>query len=337
MKGRDRAHSHPIHFPENWKTPGWLAGESPNSDVILSTRVRVMRNLRAFPFPHKATESDLIKIAHHISDRLKLSRPDLEQLQFVTHRDRDALVSARLISPEFQWQEHGRLIFINENRTISIMVNEEDHLRLQVLLGGWQLDHSKHLMENLLLSFVETDFSRTQSHGWLSASPSNTGKGIRLSVMAHLIGLAHGGRIGQVLEAIHGQNLIARGAFGESSRAVGAFVQISDITDHPVRFSGACEYLLLQERQARESISSDVASGLIRNAQQFIRTRSAMTLSDSLRTLAYLRWGAHRKDGSVSLSIRKIDELIARMDLGEFDTKSAAEQRAKLLKTALAL
>ena len=321
----------------SWKSPLWLSDDSPESDVVLSTRVRVMRNLQGFPFPHKASPDQLLEVARRINAVASFIEPKLVPIKFLSFRERDSLVSSRLISPEFLWQEPGRVVYLDEARSISVMVNEEDHLRLQVLLGGWQLDQAEETMKVLLRSFQNLDFCKLERFGWLAASPSNAGFGIRHSAMVHLIGLAHSGKIASVLQAIQGQCLSARGAFGESSRAIGAFVQISDTSNDLSLFSGACEYLKQEERSARQAIDPKTVQTLVENAFQFIQTHSAMTLSDALRTLAYLRLGIHSHQQVTSIQSRKIDEMIARIEMGDMDSKSAAEQRAKMLKKALSL
>ena len=113
--------------------PAWLSDDAPHGDVVLSSRTRVMRNLRSHRFPNRANESELMQIMQAILDAAKSVQSQLEIYKGLTNAERDYLVGCRLVSPDFEWTLPGRAFLVDADRSISLMVNEEDHLRIQAL------------------------------------------------------------------------------------------------------------------------------------------------------------------------------------------------------------
>jgi protein arginine kinase len=315
-------------------TPAWLSLEAHEGDVVLSTRARALRNLRGYRFPHVASTAEL----EQILDRVLLaagSRFDVMKQE--TWAERAYMLGCRMISPEFQWSEPGRALLLSKDRTSGVMVNEEDHLRLQSLLPGWAFDGAdKMLQRSLAIMGQRLEFAQSEAFGYLAASPYNTGQGIRLSAMCHLIGLANAKRLVPAMRALSGQGIVVRGLFGESSRAIGAFVQVSITRYSPSEFVGAMDYLIREERVARASLPLSQVEKKVHQARDFAIGSRSIALSDALRVLAWVRLGSSLGLAEMPLSPRTVDSWLTTMELrSPMDEQRAAADRANWLRTVL--
>src|SRR5215467_1338389 len=211
----------------------WLRATGPESDIVISTRIRLARNLAAFPFCNRASGYQKAEIEgllrEHIA-RLELE-PRLAYLTLpnLSMLDRQFLVERQLISRELAAAEGPRGVALGPQETVSLMVNEEDHLRLQVMRSGFTLEEAWNdidKVDDLLEQRVNYAFS--DEFGYLTACPTNVGTGMRSSVMLHLPALVLTKQIEKVFRALQKINLAVRGLYGEGSRASGDFYQISN-------------------------------------------------------------------------------------------------------------
>lgn len=223
------------HFFAQRPLSDWMNGDGPQSDIVISSRVRVARNLRTQPFPILATTEQ----SHDVLEQLLLipetgrlngvnefSYYKMDQLSDVERR---VLVEKHLISPHLAEQSRGGAVILSKNESISIMVNEEDHLRIQCLYPGFQLSEAWHLASSIDDIFEEVvEFAYEESKGYLTSCPTNVGTGIRASVMVHLPGLVLTKQINRILQAITQVGLAVRGIYGEGSEAQGNLFQISN-------------------------------------------------------------------------------------------------------------
>lgn len=322
--------------------PDWLRDDAPNRDVALSTRVRVMRNLVGFPFPHRADPDQLREVARRVHKAFadagpQLSCGPLESIPSLTAAEREYLIGCRLISHEFRWREAGRVVLLDKIRRISVMVNEEDHLRMQALTPGWSPSTATDSVSDLLETIdPRLDFAWSPSFGYLAASPFNAGAGMRVSGMFHLIGLAANRKLPTVLRALSAQGLAARGLFGESTRAVGAFVQVSVSRGGVAEFAGAVDYLLGEERNARRGIDPSTVAQKARQAAAFAVQSRSLNLSDALRVMGYARWAATLGLKGFPPSPREVDRWLTQIELRASQTGSRpGEDRASFLRTRL--
>ncbi|MCX7798770.1 MAG: hypothetical protein N2109_00320 [Fimbriimonadales bacterium] len=279
-----------------WSTPAWLAADGFDADCVVSSRARAMRNLRGFRFPSAAKPSELLEVARLVREAAcrDTGSPEttFRALGSLQLPDFDALVRLRLVSPHFAWREPGRLVLVNDAQTASILVNEEDHLRIQVLLPGHAVEDALEALERILAALSRSlEFAQAEPWGFLASSPPNCGSGLRLSVMAHLIGLAHAKRLRSVLAALTQRGLVVRGLFGEASKATGAFVQISTTQARHPGWRGARDFLLGQERAARSEVPRESLLAHLREIAAFLQRCRTLQPSDALRALAWLRWG----------------------------------------------
>jgi len=327
---------------ESWKRmvlrsmpkPAWLSEDAPHGDVVLSSRTRVMRNLRSHRFPNRANEEELVQIMDAILGVAREVQPTLEIFKGLTNAERDFLVGCRLVSPDFEWTLPGRAFLVDTDRSISLMVNEEDHLRIQALTAGWSLSNCNGACYACLDSLEpRLHFAFSPEFGYLSASPFNCGEGRRQSCMFHLIGLAHQRRLPSVIKALAAKGIAVRGLFGESSRAIGAYAQVSVIGGLRTEFAGACEYLLNEERSARRSVGREMLLERAQKARDFALSSPVLSLADSMRVLAWLRWAASDEIAGFQLSPRSADAALTTLELrGPAREEQTGRQRADLIR-----
>lgn len=331
--------------PEAWKRmvlqsmprPAWLSDDAPHVDVALSTRTRVMRNLAGLRFPDRADDAELESVMRSVISAAESSGLDAEVFRGLTNAERDHLVAGRLVSPDFPWTLPFRVLLVDKQRTASLMVNEEDHLRVQALSAGWSLEASDRQAQAWVTSLgTRLSFAHHPDLGYLSASPYNCGAGRRRSAMLHLIGLAQSKRLPAILQALGSEGMAVRGLFGESSRAIGAFVQISATRGDRTDFVGACEYLMKEERNARNALGREHLSERAQQARDFAVGSPTLPLADALRVLGWARWAAAADVPGFEFSPRDADAALARLELrGGVAREASGRQRAEVLRQLL--
>ncbi|WP_252504739.1 protein arginine kinase [Sporosarcina sp. Marseille-Q4943] len=213
---------------------GWMTSHGEHSDIVMSTRIRLARNLRGYRFPIAFTAEEAQKVDSQVSAALLTSDEKgysyMKMLELPA-LERQVLVEKHLVSPQLtDVKRHGAVI-LSEDETLSIMVNEEDHIRIQCIYPGFQLenayDHADSVdnyLENILPYAFDEDF------GYLTSCPSNTGTGMRASVMMHLPALTITKQIERIIPAISRLGMVVRGSYGEGSEAPGNIYQVSNQT-----------------------------------------------------------------------------------------------------------
>lgn len=200
--------------------------------TVVSTRIRLARNLACFPFPSKMKSTHAEEILHLISEGLKEIDPHeyvRYELGKLSDSEKALLQEQHLISPALLKKGDNRAAFISSDRAVSIMVNEEDHLREQYICKGFELYKAYERLMALddgLASVL--DFAYDKTLGYLAACPSNLGTGMRASVMMFLPGLTWTGEIKRVILLLQGNGMTLRGAFGEGTSAEGYLYQVSN-------------------------------------------------------------------------------------------------------------
>lgn len=213
----------------------WYIEKGPESDVVISSRVRVARNLKNFPFPFKMSDKQGQKVLTSVRDVVLTSEDEMIKsllfldLQSITPIDRQVLVEKHLISPDFADSKTKSGALISNDEKISIMINEEDHLRVQSLYPGMQITAAMNLCKRIDEVLEEKiDFAFNDSYGYLTCCPTNIGTGIRASVMLHLPALTMTGYMRSILESCSKLGIAIRGIYGENSEASGNMFQISN-------------------------------------------------------------------------------------------------------------
>ena len=271
--------------------------------VVLSTRIRLARNLEGLPFPGWAKLPQRKETADRCVGALealpKFRRGHVVRMGDLGDRDRAVLVERHLVSKELAAGKSGAAV-ISRDQTCSVMVNEEDHLRLQVLRPGWHLRGTWNLAEQLddaLAAALPLAFS--ERLGYLTACPTNVGTGLRASAMVHLPGLCLAGQMDKVTRALNQDGLAVRGWLGEGTEAAGNIYQVSnqqtlglaeeDILKH---LGFWIKHLVEQEWNARRKLALDEGEKFVdRLARSFGVLRHARLLSSSeaMNMLSHLR------------------------------------------------
>lgn len=228
--------SMPRNFDELFEaTSPWLLGEGPHAEMVLSTRIRLARNLRDVPFTHRAREEQLQGVLASVQSAAQQS-PSLHdglllRMSECTPIDRQVLVERHLVSHELGDGARPRGILIAADQRLSLMINEEDHLRLQALTPGFQLAEAWALADRADDELdVSLDFAFSEEIGYLTSCPTNAGTGLRASVLIHLPALVLLEDIQQVLKSVTQVGLNVRGLYGEHSEVMGNLFQISNQT-----------------------------------------------------------------------------------------------------------
>ncbi|MCA9727578.1 MAG: protein arginine kinase [Candidatus Eisenbacteria bacterium] len=213
----------------------WLAGDGPMGDRILSTRVRLARNIRGTRFVGRALEPELISLRDRVLD-LGLSISALPGANAMpvgdlAVMDRQLLLERHLISHDLTGDSAVRGLVLAGDEKVSLMVNEEDHVRIQALAPGFQLEAVFEAAQKVDLELeAHLSFAATPELGYLTACPTNVGTGMRASVLVHLPALVLTQQIKKILAGVNQVGLTVRGFYGEGSEVVGNFFQISNQT-----------------------------------------------------------------------------------------------------------
>ena len=214
-------------------TGQWLKGTGANSDIVISSRIRLARNLNKFPFTDWADKKNqqtvLEKIKKAIDKSSYFKKSLFLRLDELNDLDRQFLLERHLISRELATKKGPRAVCISDKEVFSVMINEEDHLRLQIIQPGFDFSESWCLIDRIDNELSSNlGFAYSPKLGFLTACPTNTGTGMRASAMLHLPVLVMNKRIEKILETITKLSFVARGLHGEGTEAAGNFFQISN-------------------------------------------------------------------------------------------------------------
>lgn len=301
----------------------WLKGSGPESDIVISTRIRLARNIADFPFLTRATPAQRKELEDLLSHEVKasgaLTRGLYYPLDGAPALDLQFLVERHLISKDLASSAGARGVAFGERESVSIMINEEDHMRMQVLKSGlqipaaWaQIDKIDNLLEKRI------DYAFSSQLGYLTVCPTNVGTGLRASVMMHLPALVITKQIEKVFYAVSKINLAVRGLFGEGTQASGNFFQISNqITlgksEEQVitNLESAIPQIIRYERSAREALLNQSRVKLedkVWRAHGLLKSARVISSEEVMDRLSDLRLGVNMgliKD----LSIKAINDI----------------------------
>ena len=214
----------------------WLKGSGPESDIVISSRIRLARNLADFPFIRKCSDTDRMEIETTLHKAVAKIDSWQERVEYVdvsdlSELDRQFLMERQLISREHSEGSGARSVAIDSSEQFSLMINEEDHLRIQVMQSGFDL-HTSYDFIDQIDNLIEqnVNFAFHARLGYLTACPTNVGTGMRVSVMLHLPALVMTREIDRVLRSMTKINLAVRGLYGEGSQAMGDSVSYTHLT-----------------------------------------------------------------------------------------------------------
>ena len=288
------------------QTCEWLKGTGPNSDIVMSSRVRLARNLEKFPFSHWATkkqEKESLESLERVLSEVEFVNNGLNvRMNEVDDVDKQFLLERHLISREHIVRPDYKSVLIGDKEVVSVMINEEDHLRVQVMQSGFNLQECWRIASRLDdMLHKRAKFAFDPDWGYLTACPTNTGTGLRASVMLHLPALVMTKQISRVLHAISKLGMTARGLYGEGTEAEGNFFQISnqitmgsaeeDIIDNLERI---IRQVIGHEENARKTLmkqNREVLQDKIWRANGTLRSAHIINTKETLGLLSMVRLG----------------------------------------------
>jgi protein arginine kinase len=306
-----------------YKESEWLKGTGPKSNIVISSRTRLARNLDEFPFFNWAKPKDkenvLVAAKEAIGKSKFLKNAMFFKMKDLTEIDRQFLVERHLMSPEHVIDPEYKGLVIDDKEIASIMINEEDHLRIQILQSGFNVIDAWRMVDE-----IDSDLSKRINYafsskwGYLTACPTNTGTGLRASVMLHLPALVMTNQIGKVFQAISKLGLTMRGFYGEGTEAIGNFFQVSNQvtmghseTDLIDKIGGIVDKLIKREESTRSMLlarNKEEITDQIWRAYGTLKSARIITSVEAIKLLSTLRLGV---DLNIATSVNKmlINEL----------------------------
>ncbi|MGV3532613.1 MAG: protein arginine kinase [Chthoniobacteraceae bacterium] len=284
----------------------WLRGEGPHHQIVVSSRVRLARNLRNFSFPGWAKKSERLQILEAIKSKVE-ELPEMQEAfsvpsQDLTALEKQVLVERHLISREHAAKGVGSAVIMNKKQTLSIMINEEDHLRMQSLRSGLQLKSVFKLIDKVDSELEQKlDFAFHKELCFLTACPTNVGTGMRASAMVHLPALVLSEQINQVIQAVNKIGLAVRGLYGEGTEALGNLFQVSNQTTLGEKEEEIIERLnkvilniIQHEQNARQTLIEKKPTTLLDHIGRgygILRYAHSMNSKEALNLLSFMKLG----------------------------------------------
>ncbi|MGV3771733.1 MAG: protein arginine kinase [Verrucomicrobiales bacterium] len=319
--------------------------EGPNSRIVLSSRVRLARNIKGLPFPGYAKKPDRVKTLELLRPAIQslpqMSEAYAESMDNLAALDKQILVERHLISREHAAKNAGSGFVLSRDESLCVMINEEDHLRMQALRPGLQLKEAWQSLD-LVDSALEkkVDYAFSTDLGYLTACPTNLGTGIRVSAMLHLPALVLSEQINQIIQAVNKLGLAVRGLYGEGTEALGNIFQVSNQmtlgeveTDIVERLNKVLAQLIEHEENARGSLLEKKPKMLfnhIGRAYGVLANAHSISSKETMNLLSLMRLGVDL-DMFPGAKISLVDELFIITQPAhlqkQFSEKLSAEER----------
>ena len=338
----------------------WLEGNPFDSDVAVSTRIRLARNIEGVPFPGHADPSVSTAVRDSVTETLQTYLPDYEadwmelRMNECSRNERNLLFERRCISPEFNREDGTECLLMKRGECQNIMVNEEDHLRIQFFAPGFRLKNLWREMDefdDLLSEHIPYAFDETL--GFLTSCPTNLGTGMRASVMLHLPGLTMTGQMKQLLNALGQLHLTIRGFRGEGSSVNADLYQISNQStlgesewEIIERLSNVVSRVIISERAARSLLlgkQEELLLDRIGRAYGILKHAFLISSEEALEQLFLLRLGVmlgvidHLAEEDIADLLRQIQVAHLQQEYGpaELSSRDRGILRARILRERL--
>lgn len=294
----------------------WYTSHAPEDDIAVSTRIRLARNLSGLPFPARMTPEQRKELNLKVKNAvLQSNTPFAKSLKYIDMADVPqteiaAMVERHIISPEFAEENADRAIIISADESISIMIGEEDHVRIQVILGGLQLEKAYDTAEQLdSLLYNELHFAFDRNLGFLTECPTNLGTGLRASVMLHLPVTESNGEISSIAETVGKIGFTVRGMYGEGTKASASMYQVSNQITLGISEKNAIDNLKIitaqlidKERKARNGLNKIKLEDMCFRALGTLQNSRILSSKEMMDLLSRIKLG-------ISMGIIKTDVL----------------------------
>ncbi len=340
-----------------YNTGQWLKGVGDHSNIVMSSRIRLARNFAMKAFPNKARKKDLMAILDEVKkviDQISFfKKSEFYKISDLDSVDKQFLIERHLMSHEHATNPEGKGLIVSQEEVLSVMINEEDHLRIQVMQSGFNLHETWKVANSIDDALSEKlDYAFSSHWGYLTACPTNTGTAMRGSVMLHLPALVMTKQINKVMAAISKLNFASRGFYGEGTQASGNFYQISNQvsmghSEEEViqNISGLIRQVIEQEEQARQALliqNKEMLEDKIFRSYGILKNAHIMSSQETVELLSMVRLGVDLKIVE-DVDLKVINELFImiqpahlqkiegkKINAAQRDTRRAALIREKI-------
>lgn len=287
----------------------WYEQIVPDNDVVISSRIRLARNLGTYPFSSKITEEQAAVLVNEVKE-VTVSLIEEEKRKFyacnistLSDIDKTAMVERHIVSPLLAEKEQTTGLILSEDETVSIMINEEDHVRIQAIVGGLNLEQAYAEADRVDdIAYEKLHFAYDEKFGYLTACPTNAGTGMRASCMVFLPALSSARLIQKLIEEVGKYGVTIRGIYGEGTKSLGSIYQISNQKTMGISESeiiGNLKRLVLQvvkqERKRREymlSVNADEIEDQVFRSYGILKYARQISSDDAMTLLSQLKFGA---------------------------------------------
>lgn len=286
----------------------WYEQVVPDSDVVISSRVRLARNLETYPFSTKLEENQAVELVNEVKGITRSLEENNERkfyscnISTLTDIDKAAMVERHIVSPLLAEKQQTTGLILSEDETVSIMVNEEDHIRIQAIVGGMNLETAYEEANKIDdIVYEKLGFAFDEKYGYLTVCPTNVGTGMRASCMVFLPALSSARMIPKLIEEVGKYGVAIRGIYGEGSKSLGSIYQISnqktlgsserEIIDNLNRI---VTQVVKQERKRREymlSVNADELEDQVYRSYGILRYARQISAEDAFIYLSQLKFG----------------------------------------------
>lgn len=287
----------------------WYEQIVPDSDVVISSRVRLARNLNTYPFSSKITEDQATALVNEVK-QIAGALSEQEKRRFyacnistLSDIDKIAMVERHIVSPLLAEKEQTTGLILADDETVSIMINEEDHVRIQAIVGGMNLEEAYAEADRVDdIAYEKLNFAYDEKYGYLTSCPTNAGTGMRASCMVFLPALTSARMIQKLIEEVGKYGVTIRGIYGEGTKSLGCIYQISNqktlgISENEIieNLKRIVSQVVKQERKRREymlSVSADEIEDQVFRSYGVLKYARQISSDDSMTLLSQLKFGA---------------------------------------------
>ncbi len=287
----------------------WYEQSASDSDVVISSRVRLARNLVTYPFSSKIVEEQAAALVNEVK-QIAGALSEKENRRFyacnistLSDIDKIAMVERHIVSPLLAEKEQTTGLILADDESVSIMINEEDHVRIQAIVGGMNLEQAYAEADRIDdIAYEKLQFAYDEKYGYLTACPTNAGTGMRASCMMFLPALTSARMIQKLIEEVGKYGVTIRGIYGEGTKSLGSIYQISNQKTMGISESEIIENLkrivlqvVKQERKRREymlSVSSDEIQDQVFRSYGVLKYARQISSDDAMTLLSQLKFGA---------------------------------------------
>jgi protein arginine kinase len=298
----------------------WYLGTGAQNDVVINTSIHLARNVREYPFPNRLSLPEKLQVNSVIRGAVESIGDysfNFTEMKTLSQSEVVSLAERHLVSPEFASSRDGRALLLTEDEAVSIMLNEEDHIRLQVMYAGFALDEAYKTAENISTKLSQKlNFAFDDKLGYLTQDPTALGTGMKASVVLHLPALVSTSQITKLITTVSKLGLSLRGSYGEGAAAKGDMFRLSNTITLGISEKAAIENLksialqiAAQERTAREEIfKAPVTEDRIYRAYGVLKYARMIDTNEFMELISLVRLGAVK--GLINIECQKIEALM---------------------------